>query len=156
MLTEEEQEKERICSYFSATLRRATSLIQLTIQKIGSDPSLHHVTTILDARSGLRGAYEDMEDKVDEFINVDVVLIESPHFYIELIALARTTGDSVDKALSMLTDYLNNICDVNDIFQDFMMTCLELSSQITNLVGKTRDLTNNEVKDLLDMEKRST
>ena len=93
---------------------------------------------------------------MDEFINVDVVLIESPHFYIELIALARTTGDSVDKALSMLTDYLNNICDVNDIFQDFMMTCLELSSQITNLVGKTRDLTNNEVKDLLDMEKRST
>ena len=136
-------------------LRRATSLIQLTIQKIGSNPSLNDITTILDTRSGLRGAYEDMEDEVDEFINFDVVFIESPRFYIELIALARTTGDSVDEALSMSTDYLNNISDVDDIFQDSMMTCLELSSQITNLVGKTRDLTNNEVKDLLDMEKRS-
>ena len=33
--------------------------------------------------------------------------------------------------------------------------CVQLSSQITNLVSKTRDLTKNEVKDLLDMEKRS-
>ena len=63
MWTEEEQEKERIRSYFGATLRRATSLIQLTIQKIGSDPSLDDVTAILDVRSGLQGAYNDMEAK---------------------------------------------------------------------------------------------
>ena len=110
---------------------------------------------ILDARSGLRGTYEEMEDEVDEFINFDVVFIESPRFYTELIALARTTGDSVDEALSMLAEYLSNFSDVDDIFRDSMMTCLELSSQITNLTSKARDLTKNEVKDLLDMEKRS-
>ena len=144
-------EEECIQFYFGATLRRATSLIQMTIQKIGSNPSLDDVTTILDARSGLRGAYEDMEYEVDELINLDVVFIESPRFYIELIALARTTGDSVDEALSMSKEYLSNVSNIDDIFQDSMMTCLELSSQITNLAGKTRDLSKNEARDLLDM-----
>ena len=33
----------------------------------------------------------------------------------------------------MLREYLSNVSDIDDIFQDSMMTCLELSSQITNL-----------------------
>ena len=55
----------------------------------------------------------------------------------------------------MSKEYLSNISDVGDIFQESMMTCLELSSQIKNLVSQTRDLSKNEVKNLLDMEKRS-
>ena len=55
----------------------------------------------------------------------------------------------------MSTEYLSNISDVDDIFQDSMMTCLELSLQITNLAGKTRDLSKNEARDLLDMRQRS-
>ena len=47
----------------------------MTIQKIGSDPSLEDVMKILDVRSGLRGAYDDMEDEVDEFINFDMVFV---------------------------------------------------------------------------------
>ena len=57
-----------------------------------------------------------MEDELDNFINFDNVLIDSPGFYTELIALGRTTGDSVDEALSMWTEYLSNIGDVDDIF----------------------------------------
>ena len=139
MWTEEEQ----IRFYFATTLRRATNLIQMTVQKIGSDLSLNNATAILDARSGLREAYNNMEDEIDEFINFDVEFIECPRFYNELITLARTTGNSVDEALSMSTEYLSNVSDVDDIFQDSMMTCLELSPQITNLAGKTIDLSKN-------------
>ena len=34
-----------------------------------------------------------------------------------------------------------------------MMTCLELSSQITNLANRTRELWQNEARDLRDMRK---
>ena len=50
-----------------------------------------------------------MEDELDDFINYDTVFIDSPGFYTKLIALARTTGETVDEALSMSTEYLNNI-----------------------------------------------
>ena len=85
---------------------------------------------MLDARSRLWEAYNDMEDEIDEFINFDTEFVKCPHFYTKLISLAPTTGDSVDEALSMLMEYVS---DVNDIFQDSMRTCLELSSQIPNL-----------------------
>ena len=96
---------------------------------------------MLDARSGLREAYNDMEDEIDEFINFDTEFVECPRFYNELISLART---SVDEALSMSMEYLSNVSDVNDIFQDSLMTCLELSSQIANLTDRMRDLSRNE------------
>ena len=105
----------------------------MTVQKIGSNLSLSEVTAMLDARSGLREVYNDMEDEIDEFINFDTEFVKCPHFYTKLISLAPTTGDSVDKALSMLMEYLSDVSDVNDVFQDSMMTCLELSSQIPNL-----------------------
>ena len=47
-----------------------------------------------------------MEDELDDFINFDTVFINSPGFYKKLIALARTTGESVDEALSMSIEYL--------------------------------------------------
>ena len=115
-------EKECIRHYFATTLRRAMNLLQTTIQKIGSDPSLGEVVQLLDARHGLHEAYIDMEDELDD-----------PRFYTKLIALARTTGDSLDEALSMLTEYLSNIGDVDDIFRESMMSCIELSSRIVNL-----------------------
>ena len=58
--------------------------------------NLTDVTAMLDARSGLREAYDDMEDEIDEFINFDIEFIKCPRFYNKLIALACTTGDSVD------------------------------------------------------------
>ena len=99
----------------------------MTIQKIGSHPSLDDVTALLAARSGLRGAYNDMEDEVDKFVNSDVMFIERPRFYTELLTLTRTTGDAVDEALSMLKEYLCGICDVGGIFRESMATCLGLS-----------------------------
>ena len=74
-----------------------------------------------------------MEDEIDDFINFDTDFIDRPRFYNKLTSSSRTTGDSVDEALSMSTEYLSNIGDVDDIFQDSMMTCLELSSQIIDL-----------------------
>ena len=109
----------------------------MTVQKIGSDLSLSEVTAMLDARSGLREAYND---EIDEFINFDTEFVKRLRFYTKLISLAPTRGDSVDEALSMLMEYLSDVSDVNDVFQDSMMTCLELSSQIANLAGTTRDL----------------
>ena len=148
-------EEARIRFYFATTLRRATNLIQMTIQKIGSsDPSFNNVTAIMDKRSGLREAYNDMEDEIDEFINFDDKFVKHPRLYNKLITLALTMGDSVDKALSMLPEYLSNISDVDDIFQDSMMTCLELSVQLTNLANRTRELLQNEARDLIDMRKR--
>ena len=110
-------EKERIRHYFATTLRRATNLLHTMIQKIGSDPSLGEVLQLLDARHGLHEAYINMEDEHVNFINFDTVFINSPHFYTKLITLARTTGDSVDEALSMSTEYLSNIGDVENMEQ---------------------------------------
>ena len=56
-----------------------------------------------------------------------------PTFLHQTNIFSSTTGDSVDEALSMLMEYLSDVSDVNDVFQDSMMTCLELSSQIPNL-----------------------
>ena len=41
--------------------------------------------------------------------------------------------DSLDESLSMSTEYPSNIGDVDDIFQESMMSCIELSSKIVNL-----------------------
>jgi hypothetical protein len=107
--------------YFSTTLIRATNLLHITI-----DPSLTDIISIMGERSGLQEAYHDMEDEIDEFINFDEKFVEQPKF--KLLALARTMGDSVDETLSMSTKYLGNISDIDDVFQDSIMTCLELSS----------------------------
>ena len=76
-----------------------------------------------------------MEDKFDDFINFDTVFIDSPGFYTKLIALARTTGETVDEALSMSTEYLNNIGDIDNIFQESMMSCIKLFFKIVNLTS---------------------
>ena len=130
-------EKDRIRHYFATrtTLRRATNLIHNTIQKIGSDPSLDEVIQLLDARHGLYEAYIYMED--------------SPGFYTKLIALACTTKETVDESLSMSTEYLNNIGDVDDIFQESMMSCIELSSKIVHLTSLGISIPRREAQDLL-------
>ena len=63
-----------------------------------------------------------MEDELDEFINYDTVFIDEPHFYTELTTLARKTGGAVNEALSMSAEYLNNIGDVDDIYQESLMS----------------------------------
>ena len=90
-----------------------------------------------------------MEDELDDFINFDTVFINSPGFYTKLIALARTTGESVDKALSMSTEYLSNIGDVDDIFQESMMSCIELSFKIVNLTSLGISIPRRDAHDLL-------
>ena len=95
-----------------------------------------------------------MEDEIDEFINFDTKFVLCPHFYTELISLARTTSDSVDEALSISLEYLNNISDVDDVFQDSLMTCLELSSQIANLTGNARDTSQRKTRNLSNMRVR--
>ena len=128
-------EKDGIRHYFATTVQRVTNLIHNTIQKIGFDPGLDEVIQLLDARHGLYEAYIYMEDELDDFINYDIVFIDSPGFYTKLIALARTTKETVDEALSMSTEYLNNIGDVDDIFQESMMSCIDLSSKIVHLTS---------------------
>ena len=62
---------------------------RITVQKIGSDPTLDEITQILDARRGLHKDYISMEDELDEFINYDTVFIDEPRFYTELTIMAR-------------------------------------------------------------------
>ena len=76
-----------------------------------------------------------MEDELDEFINYDVVFIDKPRFYTELTILARTTGEAVNEALSISTEYLSNVGDVDDIYQESMMSCIEWSSRIATLIA---------------------
>ena len=84
-----------------------------------------------------------MENEIDDFINYDDKFVDQPRFYSELLTLSCTMGDSMDEALSMSTEYLLNVSDVDDIFQDSMMTCLELSLQITEFVNKKHKITSN-------------
>ena len=66
------------------------------------------------------------------------------------------TDKAVDEALSMSMEYLSNVSDVNDIFQDSLMTSLEFSSQIANLTDRMKDLSQHEVRDLLNMKRHLT
>ena len=75
-----------------------------------------------------------MENEIDDFINYDDKFVFQPRFYSKLLILSCTTSNSVEEALS--TEYLRNVSDVNDIFQDSMMTCLELPLQITDFMNK--------------------
>ena len=76
-----------------------------------------------------------MEDELDEFINYDTIFIDEPRFYTELTILARKTGGAVSEALSMSTEYLSNIGDVDDIYQESMMSCIEWSSRIATFTA---------------------
>ena len=76
-----------------------------------------------------------MEDELDEFINYDTVFIDEPQFYTELTIMARKTGEAVNEALSISTEYLSNIGDVDDIYQESVMSCIEWSSRIATLLS---------------------
>ena len=128
-------EEDRIRHYFAATHRRAEYLQHTTVQKIGSDPTLGEIVQIINARQGLHKDYISMEGELDEFINYDTVFIDEPHFYTEHTTLARKTGGAVNEALSMSTEYLSNVGNVDDIYQESMMSCIEWSSQIATLTA---------------------
>ena len=128
-------EEDRVRHYFAATRRRAEYLQRITVQKIGSDPTLDEIAQILDARRGLHKDYISMEDELDEFINYDTVFIDEPRFYTELTVMARKTGGAVNEALSISTEYLSNIGDVDDIYQESVMSCIEWSSRIATLTA---------------------
>ena len=76
-----------------------------------------------------------MEDELDEFIQYDTGFIDEPRFYAKLTTLARKTGGAVNEALSMSTEYLSNVGDVDDIYQESMMSCIEWSSRITTFTA---------------------
>ena len=148
--------EERTRSYFTSTLKEATSLGQMAmiIQDTGSGPSLSDVTTLLDARLGLRQAYNDMAREARDFVNNNSMFVEHPHFYDELIDLIHTTGDSVDEALSMSRDYLCNIGNIEGTFHTSAAICSQLSSQIARLTSK-KDLSSDEIRELEGMKERS-
>ena len=95
-----------------------------------------------------------MEEKLDDFINFDTAFIDNPRFYTELTILARTTGDSVDEVLSMSTEYQSNVGDVDDIYQESMMSCIDLSSRIATLTGPELSIPRRETPDLLNAKIR--
>ena len=148
--------EERTRSYFTTTLRKAINLGQMvmTIQDTGSSLSLNDVTALLDARLGLRRAYNDMAREAKKFANTDTMFAERPRFYDELITLIHTTGDSVDEALSMSGEYLCNISDIEGTFHTSAAICSQLSSQITRLASN-RNLSSDEIKELQNMKERS-
>ena len=147
-------EEDRIRYYFAATHRRTSHLLHTMIQKIGSDPSLGEVIQLLDARHRLHEAYLVVEDELDDFINFDTAFIDNLRFYTELTILARTTGDSVDAALSMSTEYLSNVSDVDDIYQESMMSCIDLFSRIATLTGPEISIPRCKTPDLLNVKIR--
>ena len=89
--------------------------------------SCDDVTSLLNARSGLRGAHKDMADNVSKFVKSDVTFTERPHFYHELITLAESTGDALAEALSMSEEYLSGIANVEGLFKKSVETCSDLS-----------------------------
>ena len=91
-----------------------------------------------------------------EFVESDIIFTKPPHFYLELITLEETTGDTVDESLSMSKDYLTGITDIEGIFEKSIGICSDLSSQIHCLTNKSKDLSRDEIENLLDMENRST
>ena len=107
-----------IRSYFETTLKKAIHLdhMVLTIRDTGAGPSLDYVTSLLDVRSRLRIAHEDMAYDMTKFIESDDIFTKHPRFYHELITLEETTGDTVDESLSMSRDYLTGIIDVEGLF----------------------------------------
>ena len=145
-------------SYFETTLQQAIHLdhMVLTIQDTGAGPSLDDVTSILEARSRLRIAHENMVEDMREFVESDIIFTKHPHFYLELITLEETTGDTVDESLSISKDYLTGITDIKGLFEKSIDICSDLSSQIHCLTNKSKDLSRDEIENLLDMENHST
>ena len=128
----------------------------MTIRDTGAGPSLNDVTSLLDVRSGLRIANANMANDMRKFVESDIIFNKHPHFYHELITLEETTGDTVDESLSMSKEYLTGITDVKGLFKKSIGICTELSSQINCLANKSRDLSRDEIENLLDMENHST
>ena len=143
-------EEDRIKHYFAATHRWAKYLQHTTIQKVGSDPTLGEIIQILDARQGLHKDYISMEDELDEFINYDDIFIDKPRFYTELTILARTTGEAMNKALSISTEYLSNVGDVDDTYQESMMSCIDWSSRIAALTTPGISISRRKTSELLN------
>ena len=81
-----------------------------------------------------------MADDMKKFVESEVIFTKHPHFYHELITLEETTGDTVDKSLSMSKEYLTGITDVEGLFEKSIDICSKLSSQIHCLTNKSRNL----------------
>ena len=62
----------------------------------------------------------------------------------------------MDESLSMSKEYLTGITDVEGLFEKSIGICSELSSQIHCLTNKSRDLSRDDIENLLDMENHST
>ena len=62
-------------SYFETTLNKAINLdrMVMTIRDTGAGPSLDDVTSLLDARSGLRVAHKNMAGDISKFVEFDVI-----------------------------------------------------------------------------------
>ena len=87
-----------------------------------------------------------MIGELDFFLNYDVKFVDQPQFYLELTLLGRDTEDSLDRALSISTDYLYRLTDVDGVFQESKAACLRIAEDIMIFVNNAEKLGQREPK----------
>ena len=72
----------------------------------------------------------------------------------KLSKLGLTTEDSIDEALYESEEYLHNLNDVDDIFQESIIACLGIAEDIMAFVNNKNRVRPARAKDLEQMRSR--
>jgi hypothetical protein len=112
---------------FNECLVKATDLLRLVSQQIGTNPTYGDLLDIMCLRSELDVLEDSLKEVLDRF--------QAPNrTYREVSALGRATEGAVDDALSLSEKFLRRITDVDGAFRSSKAACLEAAAAVMALV----------------------
>ena len=106
---------------FRKCLGRAEALFD---GQTGTNPTFTDVIELMRLRSGLEDKYLCMEEKLDFFLQYDMVYVNEASFYEELSDIGKATERAVGEALSEPGEFLGSLTDVDGIFRNSRAACL--------------------------------
>jgi hypothetical protein len=99
----------------------------------------------LKLRSDLEDEFSCMEEKLNFFLQYDMVYINKVSFYVELSDIGHATEKAVGEAMSKSGEFLGSLTDVNGIFHSSKAACLRLAADIMAFVDGSTNIGPTEV-----------
>jgi hypothetical protein len=114
----------------SGCLKKANKLLSVVSKHKGTSPTFKMVAMIMKLRMDVETQFFCVEDNLDSFLGHD------GEFRADIIALYKTTGAVVDKALSKSKGFLGRLSDVDGVFHHSKTSCFGLAGRILDFIGR--------------------
>ena len=138
------REKDATRRHFTVCLGRATELLGLISQQVGTNPTYGNLQEIMSLRSELEDLEDSLVEELDCFQNSDKT-------YRDVSALGRATEEAVDDALSLSEKFLRRVTDVDGIFRSSKAACLQSAADVMALVSRDTAISPTEARCLVGL-----